>query len=215
MQMNSGPDYENETYDESTHFGIAVNLPDSRGGRIGRCWQKGRFYESGLLNHIYELSLTGTYVDVGMNAGNHSLFFSKVCPSRQVLAFEPFAAHIDRAEVLLKKNDVRNKVNIFNVALSDSRGELDLKIGSWKTRALSMRLDAVAPADVSLIKIDVEGAELAVIRGASESISKSKPYLFVELWDENFDEGVETISAMGYELGRRFKTPTYEFIPTS
>jgi len=202
-----------EPYAESTHFGKTVLLPDCRGGRIGRCWQEGRFYEPGLLRHVHRLRLSGTYVDVGMNVGNHALFFAKVCRSKRVLAFEPFVEHIIRAEELFERNEVRDKINIFNVALGEGPGELDLAIRSWSTHAITMSLDAVAPQDVSVIKIDVEGAELDVIRGASNTISTCKPHLFVELWDDNFDEGVDVITAFGYRVGRRFKTPTYEFIP--
>ena len=165
------------------------------------------------MRHAHQLGLGGTYVDVGMNSGNHSLFFAKVCNSARVLAFEPFVQHIVRAEKLFEQNGVREKINIFNVALGEGPGELDVNIGRCATRAISMSLDAVAPPDVSLIKIDVEGAELDVIRGASRTISECKPHLFVELWDDNFDEGVEVITAFGYRVGRRFKTPTYEFIP--
>lgn len=202
-----------DTYSESTHFGKVVYLPDSRGGRIGNCWKKGRFYEHGLLKHVFHLGLQGTYVDVGMNVGNRSLFFARVCPSRRMLSFEPFVKHIVRAEGLFERNEVRGKINIFNVALAESAGEVDIRIRSWATRALKMRLDSVAPADVTLMKIDVEGLELAAIRGAAQTITSCIPHLFVELWQEKFEQGVEKITALEYRLGRKFKTPTYEFIP--
>ena len=211
--MNHKLAYNFESHAESIHFGTSVLLPNARDGRIGRPWQKGNFYEPGLLKTIYELGLRGTYVDIGMNVGNHSLYFAKVCNSDRVLAFEPFVEHIRRAEMLLELNDVREKVNIFNVALASQPGEIDLSIRTFSTRAITVRLDDVAPRDVSVVKIDVEGAELDVIRGATDVILTCKPYLFVELWDEQFDEGVDTITSLGYKLGRRFKTPTYEFIP--
>lgn len=211
--MNNDLPYNFESHSESIHFGTRVLLPDSRGGRIGRAWQKGNFYESGLLRHVHKLGLHGTYVDVGMNVGNHSLFFAKLCKSDRVLAFEPFIEHIRRAEMLFELNNVREKVKVFNVALASRRGELDVAIRTWATRAITMRLDDAAPRDVSVLKIDVEGAEMDVIRGATDVISTCKPWLFVELFDANFDEGANAIMSLGYTLGRRFKSPTYEFIP--
>ena len=56
------------------------------------------------------------------------------------------------------------------------------------------RMDETAPIGslekIDLIKIDVEGYELQVLRGASAIIQKHKPILFVELDDDNLrDQG--------------------------
>ncbi|RLL66639.1 FkbM family methyltransferase [Streptomyces sp. Z26] len=44
-----------------------------------------------------------------------------------------------------------------------------------------LRLDELALRDVSLVKIDVDGSELAVLRGAEETVVREQPALFIEL----------------------------------
>lgn len=205
---------EDPTHAEFVHHGTTVLLPQGLEGRMGRSWSKGQFYESGLLNHLYGLHLGGTYLDVGMNSGNHSLYFARVCPSQRVLSFEPYSRYRQNAGELFAVNDVREKIDVFPVALSDTTGPLELNIRGRHTTAMQMRLDDLAPTDVTVMKVDVEGFEMPVLRGARETIERWHPHLFVELFDDNFEAGAAEIISMGYTLGRRFKSPTYEFIPT-
>jgi hypothetical protein len=64
----------------------------------------------------------------------------------------------------------------------------------------------IRPSDVAFVKIDVEGAELEVIRGASNLLSESHPTLYLEAepeWLERFDHTVADVfaelSSYGYE----------------
>jgi FkbM family methyltransferase len=41
-------------------------------------------------------------------------------------------------------------------------------------------LDSLGLVDVGFLKIDVEGHELAVLRGANETIAKNRPVVFME-----------------------------------
>jgi hypothetical protein len=63
--------YENWLHIETG--GKSAGLPLDVDGRIGASWSKGKFYEDGLLKHVHSLKLGGTYIDVGMNCGNHIL----------------------------------------------------------------------------------------------------------------------------------------------
>ena len=202
-----------DQYHEVKNGGKITRLPTNVSGRIGGCWAKGQFYESGVLKHIRKLGLTGTYIDVGMNRGNHTLFFAHLCNSREVLSFEPFLYHIKNAERLLELNGVRDKVRMFNIALSSKKSRIDLSFGNKTTSALTVRLDDISPDGVSLIKIDVEGGEMEVLKGALSTIRKDKPYIIVEIFDESLDETTKFIENLGYKRGRKFKSPTYEFIP--
>lgn len=195
-------------------FGMRkVKLPQGRAGLIGTCWSNGNFYEQGLLKKARSLKRRGQYVDVGMNCGNHSLFFAKLCKSTMVLSFEPYPIHIDRANELFRENGVLDKVRTFNCALGEGPGMLELSIREQEIKAPQMRLDDLALNNVAVIKIDVEGAESAVLKGAEETIRRCKPHIFIEIFDETLDETTAYIEAWGYKRGEKFKTPTYEFIP--
>jgi FkbM family methyltransferase len=69
---------------------------------------------------------------------------------------------------------------------------------------------------IGIIKLDVEGNELPVLRGAIKTIERHKPHIFIEIADEpelaNFKE---FLSAFGYGVkGRYCATPTYLFSPS-
>jgi hypothetical protein len=69
---------------------------------------------------------------------------------------------------------------------------------------------------VSVVKVDVEGMEIAVLRGARETVSRHRPFIYAEA---GTSESYEALSAYLSELeytptGRVFNaTPTYEFVP--
>jgi len=56
---------------------------------------------------------------------------------------------------------------------------------------------------VDIIKIDVEGAGLSVIKGALKTISKDKPIIFFEVHDELEGQALEVLRALGYDLVTR------------
>ena len=77
---------------------------------------------------------------------------------------------------------------------------------SVKVVRLDTEVIALNIKKVSLIKIDVEGYELNVIRGALNTIRKFKPILFVELNEENlkqYGHSSETLVNLLWELGYR------------
>jgi len=202
-----------ENTHEITLGGKTAILPTGIVGRIGKCWSAGAFYEKGVLKHIRSLKLRGRYVDIGMNNGNHSLFFAKMCGSTQVISFEPYPEHIDKAAELFCLNNVRRKVRVFNCALGSKPDTVKLAIRGDEINVPVMMLDALFLKDVKIIKIDVEGAEYSVLKGAEETIKREKPHLFVEIFDHTFEQTSEYICGLGYSVGRKFKSPTYEFTP--
>ncbi len=58
---------------------------------------------------------------------------------------------------------------------------------------------------VSIIKVDVEGAELAVLEGASNTLAFHKPHLFIEAAEQSALEEIEGfLKAFGYQVRGRF-----------
>jgi len=151
------------------------------------------FFEWARLNNF---SFAGTTaLDVGANIGNHALFFSSIF--NQVIAFEPNPRTFKLLEI--NTSDVSN-ISIFHFGLSDTNSEatmysLPINIGGStivkngqqvpitsllnkiKLRSLD---DLGIVSNVSLIKIDVEGHELSVLRGSERVIRQNKPFVLFE-----------------------------------
>ena len=139
----------------------------------------------------------GVLLDVGAHVGHWALRLAG--KASKVIAVE---ANPDTASTLrrnLALNDIRN-VDVIEVAAWDSRTKLRLfdpndHIEGGSTRVLPVdnghagtvqadRLDDVITVDrLDLVKIDVEGADLHVLRGMSGLLDAHKPTLFVECHD--------------------------------
>jgi FkbM family methyltransferase len=174
-----------------------------------------------MLRYIQSLGKGGSYVDVGGGFGNHSLFFAKFCKSNFVYTFEPNPVNANFAEGILALNGMQDKVAHSRNALASREGEFEatFTIRQNAPNATSIvnaiRMDdAVKANDVSVIKIDVEGAEMEVLRGASRILTECKPNLYIEaLHEVAAKEYADFLSAFGYRAtGNVFNaSPTYEF----
>jgi FkbM family methyltransferase len=132
----------------------------------------------------------GTFVDVGANKGDFSLIAARTAgPEGRVIAFEPGPENATWARKSVELNGYPN-VELLEVALSDSEGEAKLHLGrrsGWhslvsrpvdqdtitvRTRTLDTVLAERGSPTVDMLKIDVEGSELAVLRGARQTLSQ-------------------------------------------
>lgn len=186
------------------------------------------FYERRLLEKIKNLNLVGSYIDCGANIGNHTLFFAKECLSTKVISFEIHPTIFEVLEKNIKLNSCNNTI-LYNVGLGDTNSLVALSdmdvfnvgmvsvisegIPKYPIRRLDDVIDGVD--DVVLIKIDVEGFELNVIKGAEILIKKCSPIIVVECRTSNeFDFINNYLITMGYYTDRinYASTPTYIFI---
>jgi FkbM family methyltransferase len=142
-----------------------------------------------------------TVVDVGANFGLHSLFAGRlVGASGHVYSFEPVPANLRLLRRHIRLNDFEQRVEVIPSAVSNS-GDASVQFflpsedvavtaslkAEGAARAISVpncRLDDWAgPAQIAprLIKIDVEGAELEVLRGALNLLERCHPLLLIEV----------------------------------
>ena len=56
---------------------------------------------------------------------------------------------------------------------------------------------------IDFVKIDVEGYEFEVLKGGEKTITKSKPDIFIEIFDVNYDRVNDLLKQMGYECDFR------------
>lgn len=125
------------------------------------------------------------FIDIGAGVGAYSLNF---CNNfKHVIAFEPGEISFELLLRNIEANSIKN-VEIFQVAISEKPGKIGLdKSGNpvnWSIVSPTVESEEVESAQlddilskyefVDLIKIDVEGAELSVIKSAKKSLSKLK-----------------------------------------
>jgi FkbM family methyltransferase len=207
---------------ENFRLEIQSDRDDYISGFIG---STGSFYEVSMLEAIASNFPQNTVLDVGANIGNHSLYLAKFTTATTIHAFEPMPRSFEHLSANMKRNDCEN-VTLHNFALSDSSGVAKMnfpdptnqgmaKISEEGIEVQVIRLDDLNIEKVSLIKIDVEGHELSVLRGGLETIRKNRPHLYIEIQDENLLSEVEDfLFELSYFRGRVYNsTPTYAFHP--
>ncbi len=149
------------------------------------------YFEYVYLNLLRTLVKGGVALDVGANVGNHSHAFSAIFD--QVYAFEPFEPVADRLEE--KASRLANvSVNRFALGAQaatlrftapttrnlgtghiDPEGEITVEVVNGD----NFVKESVSEP-VNFIKIDVEGHELEVLQGLSETISTHRPLVIFE-----------------------------------
>lgn len=156
-------------------------------GRIAS--EKNTFFEEWLLTPLHEKVKSFDFViDVGANIGNHAFFFKEVCEAKRVVCFEP---HPDNLP-LLYKNCPRCEIYEVGISSENKEGFLDLggdinhNSGTSKLAGAGhpiqiKTLDSYNFENVTFIKIDVEGLELEVLKGAEKLIATSHPDIMVEI----------------------------------
>jgi len=147
-----------------------------------------------------------TILDIGAHHGFYTLLASKlVGPTGKVVSFEPSPRECVRLERHIRLNNCAN-VRIEQIALGASPGKAELFLVEGtedycnslrppavnaETRKVPVKvttLDEFLPATgltgVDFIKLDVEGAELDVLKGASNLLRRSlRPVFMVEVYD--------------------------------
>jgi FkbM family methyltransferase len=143
-----------------------------------------------------KLGPTSTFVDVGANVGQWTAEAVRCAPAGRHIAFEPIPAlqqHIRRA---LPSVDVRGVALAQSSGAADfcyftgmpgwsglrQRPEVDPQQGrpTWIPIRVSRLDDEIGDLSPTVIKIDVEGNELAVLLGAANTVATTRPLVVFE-----------------------------------
>lgn len=151
---------------------------------------------------ISELKPGDCLLDVGANFGLHSLLGGRIVhPNGRVYAFEPLPANLHLLQHHVRINHLESVLQVVPAAVSDSpENQVSFFSGAEAagvtaslarsggnllgTTVNNIRLDdyqANISGPVRLLKIDVEGAELKVLRGARRLLASHKPVLVIEV----------------------------------
>jgi FkbM family methyltransferase len=169
-----------------------------------------------------------TVLDIGAYVGTHTLAFAeRVGLSGVVLAFEPQPAAFRVLEANIAANGL-SRVQCHNTAIADAPGEVvfpaidparDASFGSASLQSFLESSGQAEPVSTQvaripvvtvdqfeldrcdLMKIDVEGCEALVLKGAEATITRHKPAIYAEC--NSVDAGLRTWKAMqglGYDV---------------
>jgi FkbM family methyltransferase len=170
---------------------------------VGGCYEPNEFY---FLNRRLKEGMT--FIDVGANEGFYSLFASKLVGNEgEVISIEPDPSMLERLRKNIMLNGIQN-ISIVPCAASFYSGVDNLSIAEYghegqtalgtcvpnplvKTRkiiktpvkSLDEILSEREVKNVHFVKIDAEGSELHVLKGAEQIIRASKPILQLEIND--------------------------------
>ena len=187
------------------------------------------FYESGMLADIKKRIKYGdsTVVDAGAHIGTHSVFFGLICGSR-VYSFEPSEDAHSQLKENIALNQLKDNVKLFNCGVGARLGHGKLYIPDKNNPGMGQiipnaqgeieinTLDQILlskTSKIDLIKVDVEGAELDVLKGARSILTRDHPLIYVEIIDDKQLNKIELyLSKFGYKRKAVFNaTPTYLF----
>jgi FkbM family methyltransferase len=165
-----------------------------------------------------------TVVDVGANIGFFTLKFARwVGEQGQVIAIEPDLENFETLAAALKTAGLESRVRLHQAAAAAEGGSVRLRRNELHPGDHRIAFGAegiVVPAvtvddlvagagarTVSLVKIDVQGAEMLVFEGAKRTLGKMRPALFVEVDDRNLADLGSSAHALiahleqaGYEM---------------
>ncbi|HYB09331.1 MAG TPA: FkbM family methyltransferase [Alphaproteobacteria bacterium] len=164
--------------------------------------------EMGLLKFLIDRSKLS--LDVGANLGLYTYYLARY--SSHVHAFEPNPLAFDVLRSVVDAN-----VTLHQVALSDQttdHAELVVPRGrrGWSNNGASLtrakegrygiarvaakRIDDLVLDEIGFIKIDVEGHELSVLHGATETLRRQRPVLFLENEHAHVGSATEAVFAL-------------------
>jgi len=191
------------------------------------------YFEKATHERLRSLCQPGWHVlDIGANIGAHALFIAKAVGHRgRVDCFEPATYAYRKLVRNAELNDLP-QLRVWHLGLSDHEGrDIEVEIGaSWpldKTKAtgsaaipnvrmMKDRIDLVrlddhvaehGPERIDLIKIDIDGNEVRMMRGAMKTLERFRPIILFEAIDRplrangsSLEEYLGMLESLGYHF---------------
>ena len=144
------------------------------------------------------------FLDFGAYIGDASIFFAKKYNPRRLYAYEPIAESAKRVAETVKMNNI-DCITVVQKGIGDTIEDIDIFIDPLASSSCSINNSMVSSENksqrisistidndckdmhVGLIKMDIEGAEYAAIKGGLEVIKRDKPVLLISMYHTGKD----------------------------
>jgi len=187
-------------------------------------------FEPEIVETIKKIYQQGNIYDIGAHFGFYSLLFSRLVKNGRVYSFEPNPYCLEKLKKTVEINGFNNLIKILNFGLGEKDQEREMMVlldnlarstcdqglkdlyknkSNHLSEKVKIKIRALDNLDLpgpGLIKIDVEGLEAMVIRGALKTINKYHPDLIIEIHGRNQELSQEKaeylsdlLSGFGYQ----------------
>lgn len=169
------------------------------------------YYEKELGNLVKKVVRPNdVFIDIGANIGYFSILSATISPSVRVISFEPVKDLFKKMKENFSINDCKN-IEAINAAAGEINERRELFISNADNLGMSSfhqpenysgrkeKVEVVSIdnwfktsglSKIDLVKLDIEGSELAALKGMKGVLEKQKPVLLVEI-------NPETLSLFG------------------
>lgn len=169
----------------------------------------------------------GALLDVGANVGTHSVNLAHRRADIRCYAFEPVPSTFGYLKANIEVNGLQDRITASGNAVGESVGQCRITVNQYtdnrlltgdaaSTRAGDSAVVPVTTLDawyqqanypaISVLKMDVEGGELAALKGAKALLARERPALLLEIVEEHLQrfgsscsELFEWLDGMGYQ----------------
>ncbi len=173
-------------------------------------WMCLNSYESRIWNFLNNKKDI-TFIDIGANIGKYTVPLGK---KFKVISFEPLKSNFNQLKINAKINN--SKPLLYNIGLGDSEKEIEIsydpneqgeasivfKVGKEKEKIKIVPLDKILKKEKNpILKIDVEGFEYEVLKGAEKFIKKNHPEIIIEIWKDKTKQFLKKLNYIEKEKG--------------
>lgn len=148
---------------------------------------------------------TTVFADIGANIGLHTFFLKSKFKDLNVIAFEPSPYCGQYLDLSIQYNHISD-IRLEKIALADTNGTLDFYNWGEEGSADSLKDTHRVSADIkpniikvpveklddiedlpfiTVVKMDCEGAELSILKGAQKTLMKNRPLILLEFHPQN------------------------------
>jgi hypothetical protein len=99
-----------------------------------------------------------------------------------------------------KINKMRDRVLCLNIGLSDSTKEIAIEGRKIRFIRLDDLVDRLNLRSVDIIKVDVEGAGVQIIKGAEKVVENTKPVILFEVHNKSEKSVIKQLAKKGYKV---------------